>query len=288
MALISPSRATGTLFGPSGDVVSFGFITDTHHDPIKASVADQGGKYYQSSAQKVADIATAFNARTDLSFAFQNGDFIDGSNDAPTAITDLTTITGVFNAINVPKYHNVGNHEVSHLTKPAIHAVTGQPSKWYSFDTGGVKFIVLDGNFTADDDTADLSESFGTSPSPYVSYIPPTQRQWLADTIAGSTYPCVVICHYPIYYVGAFSWGLTNAAAVRAILEASGKVIGCVSGHLHDNYIRRLNNISYCTVHATVAGAYPLLPYAIVKVYPIKREIEVLASGYDMSFIPTT
>jgi hypothetical protein len=285
MALISPSRATGKLFGPVGRVVSFGFITDVHHDPLKDADTSQGGKYYKASAQKVADIAAIFNARSDLSFAFQNGDFIDGAASGSAALTDLATITAAY-ACNVPVYHNNGNHDVWRLTKAQIRSVTGQPSDWYYFDTGGVRFIVLDGNYSADDDAASMEVTSSGSPSPYVSYIAPAQRAWLAATIAASPFPCVIFCHYPIYYTGPFSWGLTNAAAVRAILEAAGgKVIGCVCGHLHDNFVVQSNGITYATLHATVTAAYPSLSYAIVSVYPDLRQIKVTAAGYDMSHI---
>lgn len=283
MAIITPSRATGNLFGAFGNAVSFGFITDTHHDPIKAA---DTGKYYQDSAEKVADIVGVFDARDDISFVYQNGDWIDGSADASTALTDIADITAVFAACNKPQYHCIGNHDVYRLTKAQVMAVTGQSEKWYSFASGEVTFIVLDGNFTADSDSADLETSFDDSPSPYVSYIPPTQRSWLSATIDASPYPCVILCHYPLYYVGANSWGISNAAAVRTILEAAGdKVIGCVGGHLHDNFIRRLNGITYASVHATVTGAYPQLNYAIISVYPSQREIKLVSTGVQMSYI---
>src|SRR6185503_19552129 len=140
MALVSPSRATGQLFGPTGDSVSFGFVTDTHHDPIKVTDPTQGGKYYMDAAKKIADIAAIFNARSDLSFVLQNGDFIDGSASAGVAQTDLATINSALNVV-APKYHNLGNHEMTQLTKAQVMAVTGQPAKWYSFATGGVTFI---------------------------------------------------------------------------------------------------------------------------------------------------
>lgn len=281
MALLSNSRASGSLFGPVGVPVKFGFITDTHHDPIKTTDTTQGGKYFQDSATKVAAIATAFNARSDLSFAFENGDFIDGSASEAVALTDLATITAAYDACNVPVYHNIGNHDVWQLTKAQVRGVTGQSANWYSFVKGGVTFIVLDGNFTADDDAADLEVSSGGSPSPYISYVPPTQRAWLAATLAASPYPCVIFCHYPLYYVGASAWGLTNAAAIRAIFEASGKVIGCVCGHLHENYMVKLNGIYYITLHATVTAANPSLNYAIVSVFPNEREIKVVGFGLD-------
>lgn len=285
MGIVANSRATGNMFGPVGVPTSCIIVNDVHHDPIKVTDTTQGGKFYQDSIQKLGAIAAIANARGDLSFAFQNGDFIDGSASAGVALTDLAAAKAAF-ATNVPLYHNIGNHEVTRLTKAQIIGVTGQPSKWYSFVRGGVTWIVLDGNSTADNDTADLEVSAGTGATPYISYVPPTQRQWLADTISASPYPCVIFCHYPLYYVGAFGWGLTNAAAVRAILEAAGpKVIGCIGGHLHDNFIIKYNGIVYATIHATVTAAYPSLTYAIVSVYPGSRAMKVIAAGYDMTYV---
>lgn len=273
------------MFGPVGVPVTFGIVNDVHHDPIKTTDTTQGGKFYQDAEEKIADITAIFSERSDLSFVFENGDFIDGSASEAVALTDLATITAAYAPTNVPVYHNIGNHEVTQLTKAQVIGVTGQPSTYYSFTYGGVTFIVLDGNFTADDDGADLENSDGTGASPYVSYVPPTQRAWLAATLAASPYPCVIFCHYPLYYSGAFGWGLTNAAAVRSILEASGKVIACIGGHLHDNYHVKLNGIVYITLHATTAAAYPAINYAIISVYPDSRSIKVIGSGTDMSYI---
>ena len=284
MALISSTRATGTVLGPVGAPVSFGFITDTHHDPLKDEDASQGGKYYKDSAEKVADIAAVFNARSDLMFAFENGDWIDGAASEAAALTDLATITAAYDC-NVPVYHCIGNHDIWRLTKAQIIGVTGQSAPYYYFEKGGVRFIVLDGNYSADDDSASMETTADDDPSPYISYVGPAQRAWLQSTLAASKYPCVIFCHYPLYYVGPFSWGLTNAAVIRSILEASGKVIGCVTGHLHDNVIKKINGIVYATVHATVTAAYPSLSYAIVTVYPESREMKIISSGYDMSYI---
>ncbi|MCK1367601.1 metallophosphoesterase [Bradyrhizobium sp. 62] len=287
----TPCRANGDLFGPTGNSVSFGFITDTHHDPAKATSL---GKYYQDAVNKVTASVAAFNAIPGLSFVFQNGDFIDSSADAATALVDLAAIKGVFDGANAPRYHNVGNHELFTLTKAQTHGVTGQSAKWYSFAYGGVTFIVLDGNFTADDDTADLSPSTPSGSvdytrSPFISYIPPTQRAWLAATIAASAYPCVIFCHYPVYYLypGQQSWGLTNAAAVRTIIDAAGsKVIACVCGHIHDNHIRKVGSCVYATLDAVSSYAYPAVNHSIVTVYPDLRRIKIIAAGYHMSEIP--
>lgn len=281
MAIISPSRATGEVFGPVGNSVTFGWITDSHWDPILATAAE---KVYQDTILKLNAIGDVFNARGDLDFVFQNGDLIDGSASKAVAKVDYATAIASINRINVPKYHNIGNHEVVRLTKQECFDISGQTSRYYSFVKKGVTFIVLDGNYTADSDGADLSESGGAA-SPYVSYIPPTQLEWLRQTIADSLFPCIILCHYPIYYVGANAWQLTNAAAVREVLEDSNKVIGCIGGHLHDNYIADINGILYVNTHAVVTNAYPALNYDIITVYPDSKTIKVRGNGADMSYI---
>lgn len=284
MPIIDPSRTTGAVFGPVGRNVSFGFITDSHHDPIKAT---EGTKYYQDTEEKIQDIITAINARSDINFFYQNGDLIDGSASKTASADDLASIMVKLNACNKPLYHCIGNHDVYRLTKAEYMEGVGQPDKWYSFIRGGVKFIVLDGNFRSDANGDDLENSAVTgNPGPYVSYITPEQREWLEAEIVASNFPCVILCHYPLYYVGTNSWGITNAAAVRTILEAhDDKVIGCLGGHLHDNFVRRLNGILYASLHATVTGAYPLLTYSVVSVYPDAMDIKILAKGYEMSHI---
>ena len=279
MALITPSRATGQLFGPVGRVVKAGFITDLHHDPIKAVDPTQGTKNYMDAAEKAADIKTIFDARGDLSFRFQNGDFIDGSNSQSVALVDIADITAIYQ----PDFSTIGNHEMWMLTKAQVISALGIPNAYYYFERGGVRFIVLDGNYVSDSDGASNEEtSISGNTSPYISYVNPTQRTWLADTISESLYPCVIFCHFPLYYSGAFGWGLTNAAAVRTILEAaSDKVIGCIGGHLHDNYSRIINDILYVTTHAATTGVYPQLNYSILSVYPDAMQMKLESVGYS-------
>jgi hypothetical protein len=282
MAIANPSRTRGNVFGPTGPSTTFGWLTDSHYDSVKATDTN---KYYGATAAKVAAIAGELNATPNVDFVIQNGDWIDGCASKAQAISDLAYVTAAFNQCNMPRYHNVGNHDVVRLTKEEIHSITGQPGRYYYFDQGGVRFIVLDGNYSADDDAADLGNTGGAA-SPFVSYIPPTQRQWLQDTLAASPYPCLIICHYPIYYVGTFDWAINNSATVMGILEASGKVAGCLCGHLHDNFVRKVNGILYANIHATVTGPYPgPLTYAVVTVYPETKAIKIRAHGYEQSHI---
>jgi hypothetical protein len=284
MPLTNPSRATGKLFGPVGRSVKFKFFTDSHHDPIKAT---EGTKVYQDTEEKITALVTEVNARDDIAFVFQNGDWVDGSASQSAAEADLVTIQAKLALCNKPQFSAIGNHDVYRLTKDYYMATVGQPARWYSFIRGGVLFIVLDGNYRSDANGSDLENSAVTgNPGPYVSYIPPEQREWLEAEIAASKYPVVIMCHYPVYYSGSNSWGLTNGAAVRSILEAhDDKVIGCLGGHLHDNFVRRVNGILYANMHALVTGSYPSVPAADVTVYPDAMTFKIEASGVLMSHV---
>ena len=48
---------------------------------------------------------------------------------------------------------------------------------------------------------------------------------------------------------------MKNAPAIRAVLEASGKVLAVFQGHSHKNDLNEINGIHYCTLVAMVEGS---------------------------------
>jgi alkaline phosphatase len=51
--------------------------------------------------------------------------------------------------------------------------------------------------------------------------------------------------------------GVNNNADVRKILEASGKVLAVFQGHSHQNDLKEIAGIHYCTLVAMVEGSGP-------------------------------
>jgi 3',5'-cyclic AMP phosphodiesterase CpdA len=286
------NRITNGDIGTTGLAgTSVVIVNDLHHDP--AGVAGSN-KYYQDTITKLNLLAPIINARSDLSLAIAAGDLIDGSANTSAAQTDIAAFMTAFNGINIPKVVIPGNHDLLHLTKAQVYAATGQASGYFSRTVSGpggtFTAIFLDGNYTADDDSADRSNDNGAH-SQYVSFIPPTQRSWLDDTLAASPYPCVVVCHYPIYYAGldgSGTWQINNSAAVRTIIEGSRKVIVCLSGHVHQNWFYRdpISGTWYGTLHAFVTGQSPKLTYSVATIYPAKRSFKLMSSGYNLSHLP--
>ena len=77
------------------------------------------------------------------------------------------------------------------------------------------------------------------------SNVSSAQLKWLEGELAAAKGPCVVFCHEILHPDGAKGHVVTNAAAVRAILEMSGKVKTVLMGHQHSGLCEELNGTDY-------------------------------------------
>jgi len=65
--------------------------------------------------------------------------------------------------------------------------------------------------------------------------------------------PVIVFVHQRLDVSGDL--GVKNNAEVRAVLESSGKVLAVFQGHSHDNDLKDIGGIHYCTMVAMVEGS---------------------------------
>jgi predicted phosphodiesterase len=235
-------------------LVTFGLATDIHY----ADRATVGTRYYRDGLPKLQDAVATWNA-AGVDFAITLGDFTDhSSGTAAQALADLETIDAAFGGLE--RFHALGNHCQDRLTKAQILAVTGMPGSYYSFDRGGVHFVVLDSNYSADNDGA----SYGAGGFAWdVNFIPPAERAWLTADLAATELPTLVFCHYRLHASGQYF--VNNAAAIRAIMEASGKVKAVFTGHNHINDLDAVGGIPYYAMMAMTEGAYPTNAYSVVR-----------------------
>jgi len=120
--------------------------------------------------------------------------------------------------------------------------------RYYSFDYGGIHFIVLDTNCDSDGNHYDGYTV--RVPGLQGSYVSALQKTWLAaDLAAHSSLPTIVLSHDHLgmngtqfsahyRYPGFEEWPTGYASSesadeVRAILEAAGNVLAVISGHYH-------------------------------------------------------
>ncbi len=191
----------------------------------------------------------------------------------------------LFSELSCPAYIMIGNHDVGwinggneqiglqdlyanahsgeHITKDEFLGVTGMPHRYYSFDVNGYHFIVLDGN----------NERDGTTPEPGHDgvvggyFIDGVQKAWLTKDLADNSGKIkIVFCHEELHHtppegsgeggdvpfppVGKENTYVDNGWQVRDMLTADGMVLGCFSGHKHENRWTVYGGVNYITLAA--------------------------------------
>lgn len=229
----------------SGRGLRFGLLTDLHY----ADKPSAGSRHYRRTPAKLAEAVERFAAEKP-DFTVQLGDLIDAAADVGTEKRWLGTIHKQFSQIPGPRRHVLGNHCVDTLTKAEFLDGVGQEQSYFSFDAGGLHCVVLDACFRAD------GMAYGRGNSRWdEAHVPPAELDWLRSDLARTEQPTVVFAHQRLD--GAGPHHVRNAAAVRSILEASGRVSAVFQGHSHANDYRFRGGIHYATLAAMVEGAGP-------------------------------
>lgn len=234
-------------------VVRFGMVTDVHfadHDPDPKPCGVVGRRYYRESLRKLDEAVAVFNARG-LDFAIELGDFKDLSSTKDETIVHLDAIERAFAAFNGPRYHVFGNHDFDCLTPDEVGSRLsndGKPMKrgYYSFDVRGIRFVVLDACY-------DSRMRHYSCNNPWDdANVPPEELTWLGTELESATGPVVVFCHQRLDPSSEPRHLVRNAAAVRDVLEASGKVKAVITGHQHKGGLNVVNGITYYSLRAMV------------------------------------
>ena len=301
----------GALGGARADevkLVSFGLITDTHvcdkKDQSPAITVNATARYFTGALPKIEAFAQAMN-KAKVAFVAELGDFTDNPADASldhakrkaaaTAFVDAAEARlALFSG---PRYHVWGNHDTDQMSKADFqsHIVnTGIPTgtTYFSFDRGGVHFIVLDAGFKNDGNAYS-----GVPGSPGAGYawsdanIPAAEVSWLKSDLESNRLPIIVLGHQflnPAEQVDPLfdpAHTVKNAAEIRSLLEKSGKVLAVFTGHYHDGGYQRVNNIDYIGLQANAAygnDANYHNQYATVDVRADGKKYQVAVAGNGM------
>ena len=220
-----------------------GLITHLHY----ADKPPAGTRHYRETLTKLAECAHQFEAAK-TTFVVELGDLIDAADSVETEQRYLKTINGEFSAISRDRHYVLGNHCVDTLTKPEFLNAVEQNQSYYSFDRGHVHFVVLDACFRSD------GEPYGRKNSQWTdSNIPPAELEWLKADLKATNRRTVVFAHQRLDV--STNHGVKNGSEVRDVLEASGKILAVLQGHSHQNDLKEIGGIPYCTLVAMVEGS---------------------------------
>ena len=208
---------------PSGSKNSlrFGVITDVHQD-IMHDGEDRLAAFARAVQQESVD------------FVIQLGDFCIPK-------PENERFRDLFNQLNLPCKHVLGNHDMDGGYRPEETVeFYGMPSRYYSFDLGGVHLVVLDGNEP------------GGRQSGYKRFIGEKQLKWLQKDLAESQRPTIIFSHQPLNH----ETGVENDKAVREVLQqahndpSKTRIAGCFSGHFHLNHLESIQNLHYAQLNS--------------------------------------
>ena len=246
----------------SAPLLKIGLLTDLHY----AEKTTAGNRHYRDSLLKIRPAVEHFN-KVKADFAVELGDFVD---EAPTLEEELGYVSRIeaeFSRFKGDRHYVLGNHCVSRLKKEEVLASCGQRKKakraYYSFDRGGLHFVVLDACFRAD------GVSYGRKNFEWTdTEIPPAERKWLADDLRKSGKPTVVFTHQRLDVGG--SYGVKSAAKVRKILEEDGEVLAVFQGHNHVNDHKVIGSVHYVTLAALIEGPFSKgnNAWSVLEAYP--------------------
>lgn len=253
--------------------VRFGIVTDAHY----SDSAPNGSRHYGESLAKMSECVKLMNDKK-VDFLIELGDFKDQGN--PVSEKDtlkyLETIEQIFSQFNGHRYHVLGNHDVDSISKEQFltrveNTGIASLSKFYSFDSNELHFVVLDANYKADGSDYDHGNFDWTDAN-----ISCEELDWLKNDLAASSKPVIVFIHQLLD--GKGSHYVRNAAEVRQTLQESESVLAVFQGHLHAGHYSYMENIHYYTLKAMIEGAGDRNnSYAIVEV---SDNHNITISGY--------
>jgi 3',5'-cyclic AMP phosphodiesterase CpdA len=251
----------------------FGIVTDSHY----ADTNERNNRYFRESVDKMAECVEFMN-RQKVDFLVELGDFKD-QDSSPVeerTLSYLRAIEKVFRRFQGPRYHVLGNHDIDSISKEQFLENIADPdvrvvSTFYSFESHGVHFIVLDANYRADGTVYDHGNFKWTD-----AYIPQVQLDWIKKDLATTCLPTIVFVHQLLDGSGDFY--IKNAEEVREILQACGRVLAVFAGHKHEGDYHNIAGIHYYTLMAMVNGSgLENNSYAVVEVMDNHN---IIVTGY--------
>jgi hypothetical protein len=181
-------------------------------------------------------------------FLVELGDLIDAADSVDVEQEYLRTINRPFSAICKDRHYVLGNHCVDTLKKEEFLGGVEQEKSYYSFDRSGFHFVVLDSCFRSD------GEPYGRKNFQWTdANIPAAELEWLEADLQVNDKPVIVFAHQRLDVSN--SHGVKNNAEVRKVLESSGKLLAVFQGHSHQNDLKEIGGIHYCTLVAMVEGS---------------------------------
>lgn len=242
-----------SLQSASEPAVTFGLIADAQYSETPSG----GDRPYAMSKPRLQECVAALNAmKPQPAFVIQLGDFINGGSDAQA---EMTAMAEIYNTLQMPHYHTLGNHDFGGLRREQTLSILGMERAYYAFDREGWRFVVLDTEEEAVQGAAG-----------------PEQLAWLEATLAEADekkMPVIVLGHKPMIALTNETLRLETKDVI-AVFERHTCVRAYFCGHVHYSGHLRRNGIYYAAFEAMVDRADHEGAWYKVRLTPETIEVE--------------
>ncbi len=267
---------------------SFGMISDIQY----CNCDHIGSRFYRESLMKLNHCVNHLNGM-ELSFVVSLGDLIEKD------FSSYDTVLNILDQLHFPLYHVLGNHEfsVTEEKKKAVAGKLGLTSSYYDFETGGIRFIVLDGCeislFAPGLNTKEyrraklfynhLKANNEHNAIDWNGAISPDQYRWLKTRIKKSKKEgekVIIFCHFPVY--PKVIHNLWNYQSLLSLFRRHKNIVAYFSGHNHLGSYATLKHIHYLSLKGMVETP-DQTAYCTVDVF--NDRLEVTGYGREKSRI---
>lgn len=262
--------------------LTFGVVADVQY----ADKDTENGRYYRNSLAGLVFFVRQCNGQR-VNFAVQLGDLIDGGANAGRELDYALT---VYEQLNCPRYHVLGNHDFEGLRRLSVLKRLKLERGYYTVEKGGILFVVLDTqdvavqggwpkNSVAYKKAEELLqkalERKSPNAQPYNGSLGNQQLVWLDGVLAEAQknhQDVIVFGHLPLL-PDTDKHTAWNAGDARKILARYGCVRAYLCGHNHAGGYARENGIHYITLPGAVDSPDGRT-WATVQVWPDRMEIQ--------------
>ena len=201
--------------------MKLGIFTDSHYSSQTLTCAC---RWNSRSLGKIKTALAAFRA-AGCDLVVSLGDLIDREETHEQEIARLREIADALHTANLPTVCLMGNHDAFAFTHEEFYAVLGgfRPEDLH---VGNTSLLFLDSCYFSDGRHYQPGDSDWTDT--FLPDLPSLERR--LKNSGGNAY---VFLHQNIDPTVRADHCLSNAAAVRALLEESGKVRAVFQGHYH-------------------------------------------------------
>ncbi|KAA6233218.1 metallophosphoesterase [Chlorobium phaeovibrioides] len=261
-----------------GDALHFGILTDSH-------LSVEGGNA-AASAEKLSRAVETMNS-AGCSFLVQLGDLIAGNEQR--APEELAAATAIISKFHGKIRHLIGNHCLQ-LPLQTLQEVFGLQSPFYRFHAGGFRWLALDGMEVSalrppgtPEDASALEEYLSRPENPlWCGALGSVQKAWLKKELTEARKEnerVIVLCHFPLHPATTDKRHgmLWNHAEVRGILQSSGAVSACLSGHYHPGGYAFEKGIHFAVLPAAVGCTGELREGSLIIRSPLGSTIHHLS-----------